>query len=160
MLLNITGIYLLCSEVNLKLNMRKLKFKCKSVPFFGNVMTDKGIKQDLPRVEAITDWPVPNCLKKCQSFQGAMNFLSTFIPKLSKLHLPLQGLCKKDIDFMCSEMHQEAFQTIKNAICQEALLSYYDKEKLLFIEVDTSGQGLGAVLLQGNISHADASKCN
>ena len=89
-----------------------------------------------------------------------MNFLSKFIPKLSKLHLPLQGLCKKDVDFMWSEMYHEAFQTIKNAICQEVLLSYYDKEKLLFIEIDTSGQGLGAVLLQGNISHADASKCN
>ena len=27
-------------------------------------------------------------------------------------------------------------------------------------EVDASGQGLGAVLLQGDISHADASICN
>ena len=61
---------------------------------------------------------------------------------------------------MWSETHQEAFNTIKDAICEEALLSYYDKDKPIFIEVDARGQGLGAVLLQGDIFHADASICN
>ena len=149
-----------CHEVNLTLNRKKLKSKCQSVPFFGNIMTNKGIRPDPSKVQAIKDWPVPNCLKDLQSFLGAVNFLSKFIPKLSKLRLPLQGLCKKDVDFMWSETHREAFNTIKDAICEEALLSYYDKDKPIFIEVNASGQGLGAVLLQGDISHADASICN
>ena len=149
-----------CREVNLTLNPKKLKFKCQSVPFFGNIVTNKGIRPDPSKVQAIKDWPVPNCLKDLQSFLGAVNFLSKFIPKLSKLRLPLQGLCKKDVDFVWSKTHQEAFNTIKDAICEEALLSYYDKDKPIFIEVDASGQGLGAVLLQGDISHADASICN
>ena len=149
-----------CREVNLTLNPKKLKFKCQSVPFFGNVVTNKGIRPDPSKVQAIKDWPVPNCLKDLQSFLGAVNFLSKFIPKLSKLRLPLQGLCKKDVDFMWSETHQEAFNTIKDAICEDALLSYYDKDKPIFIEVDASRQGLGAVLLQGDISHADVSICN
>ena len=130
------------------------------MPFFGNIVTNKGIRPDPSKVKAIKDWPVPNCLKDLQSFLGAVNFLSKFIPKLSKLRLPLQGLCKKDVDFVWSKTHQEAFNTIKDAICEEALLSYYDKDKPIFIEVDASGQGLGAVLLQGDISHADASICN
>ena len=71
MLLNMTGIYLLCCEVNLTLKLRKLKFKWKSVPFFGNVVTDEGIEPDLARVDAIKDCPVPNCLGELQSFQGA-----------------------------------------------------------------------------------------
>ena len=137
-----------------------LILKCQSVPFFGNIVTNKGIRPDPSKVQAIKDWPVPNCLKDLQSFLGAVNFLSKFIPKLSKLHLPLQGLCKKDVDFMWSGTHQEAFNTIKDAICEEALLSYYDKDKPIFIEVDAGWQGLGAVLLQGDISHADASICN
>ena len=61
---------------------------------------------------------------------------------------------------MWSETHQEVFQTIKNAICQGELLSYYDKDKPIFIEVNASGQGLGAVLLQGDISHTNVSMCN
>ena len=121
-----------CREVNLTLNPKKLKFKSQSVPFFGNIVTNKGIRPDPSKVQAIKDWPVPNCLKDLQSFLGAVNFLSKFIPKLSKLRLPLQGLCKKDVDFVWSETHQEAFNTIKDAICEEPLLSYYDKDKPIF----------------------------
>ena len=71
-----------------------------NVPFFGNIVTNKGIRPDPSKVQAIKD-----CLKDLQSFLGAVNFLSKFIPKLSKLRLPLQGLCKKDVDFMWSETH-------------------------------------------------------
>ena len=34
-------------------------------------------------------------------------------------------------------------------------MSYFDKTKPIFIEVDASGQGLGAVLLQGNIDQME-----
>ena len=37
-----------CCEVNFTLSLRKLKFKCNGMPFFINVMFDKGIKPDLP----------------------------------------------------------------------------------------------------------------
>ena len=114
--------------MNLTLNPDKLRFKCRSVPFFGNIISDKGIKPDPSKVQAIKSWSVPGCLKDLQSFLGVVNFLSKFIPKLSKLRLPLQGLCKKDVDFQWSKSHQEAFQTIKDVICEEALLSYYDKD--------------------------------
>ena len=52
---------------------------------------------------------------------------------------------------MWTATHASAFNDIKEDICQETLLAYYDKDKPVFIEVDASGQGLGAVLLQGNI---------
>ena len=39
--------------------------------------------------------------------------------------------------------HTNAFNNIKEAICQETLLAYYDKDRPVFIEVDASGQGLG-----------------
>ena len=45
-------------------------------------------------------------------------------------------------------------------MCDDALLSYYDKNRPTFIEVDASGQGLGAALLQGDISPAERSSCN
>ena len=53
-------------EVGLTLNPNKLKFKCKSVPFFGNVVTDKGIQSDPSKVQAIKKWLVPTCLRDLQ----------------------------------------------------------------------------------------------
>ena len=136
---NLLALLEKCCEVGLTLNPNKLKFKCKSIPFFGNVVTDEGLVSQSD--------PVPTYLKDLQSFLGAVNFLNKFILQLSKLCLPLQGLCKKDIDFKWSDTHQTAFQAIKDAVCHDVLLSYYDKNGLILIKVDASGQGLGTTLL-------------
>ena len=52
-----------CRDVNLTLNPKKLRFKSDNVPFFGNIVTSKGIKPDPKKVEAIKSWPIPT---KCQ----------------------------------------------------------------------------------------------
>ena len=70
---------------------------------------------------------------------------------MSTLRSTLQGLVKKDSEYVWTPTHDRAFKDIKEAICAETLLSYFDKSKPVFIEVDASGQGLGTVLLQGNI---------
>ena len=140
-----------CRDVNLTLNPKKLRFKSNNVPFFCNIVTSKGIKPDPKKVEAIISWPTPTDVKELQSFLGAINYLSKFIPYLSTLRSTLQGLVKKDSDYVWTPTHDRAFQDIKDAICNETLLAYFDKTKPVFIEVDASGHGLGAVLLQGNI---------
>ena len=146
-------------EVNLTLNQKKFKFKCTSVPFFGNILTDNGIKPDPNKVESIKNWPIPKTVKDLQSFLGAVNFLGKFIQGLSSLRSSLQGLIKKDAEYIWTGTHTNAFNNIKEAICQETLLAYYDKDRPVFIEVDASGQGLGAVLLQGNILEDELSAC-
>ena len=140
-----------CRDVNLTLNPKKLRFKSDNVPFFGNIVTSKGIKPDPKKVEAIKSWPTPTNVKELQSFLGAINYLSKFIPHLSTLRSTLQGLVKKDSDYIWTPTHDRAFQDIKDAICNETLLAYFDKTKPVFIEVDASGHGLGAALLQGNV---------
>ena len=121
------------------------------MPFFGNILTDNGIKPDPTKVESIKNWPIPKTVKDLQSFLGAVNFLGKFIQGLSSLRSSLQGLIKKDAEYIWTGTHTNASNNIKEAICQETLLAYYDKDRPVFIEVDASGQGLGAVLLQGNI---------
>ena len=148
---NLTALLDRALEVNLTLNPRKFRFKCTSVPFFGNILTDKGIKPDPKKVESIKNWPIPTNVKELQSFLGAVNFLGKFIQGLSSLRSSLQSLIKKDVDYVWTANHTSAFNNIKQAICEETLLAYYDKDKPVFLEVDASGQGLGAVLLQGNI---------
>ena len=65
-----------------------------------------------------------------------------------------------DIDFKWSDTHQTAFQAIKYAVCHDVLLLCYDKNRLTIFEVDASGQGLRAALLQGDISPEEFSSCN
>ena len=114
---------------------------------FCNILTDNGIKPDPTKVESIKNWPIPKTVKDLQSLLGAVNFLGKFIQGLSNLRSSLQGLIKKDAEYIWTGTHTNAFNNIKEAICQETLLAYYDKDRPVFIEVDASGQGLGAVTI-------------
>ena len=93
---NLLAVLDRCKEIGLTLNPRKFRFKCKMVPFFGNVVSDQGILPDPKKVQSIKNWPSPKSPKELQSFLGAVNYLSKFIPELSSLRSPLQGLVKKD----------------------------------------------------------------
>ena len=83
------------------------------MPFFGNILTDNGIKPDPTKVEAIKNWPIPKTVKDLQSFLGAVNFLGKFIQGLSSLRSSLQGLikerCRIHMDWnthQCIQHHQ------------------------------------------------------
>ena len=128
-------------EIGLTLNPRMFKFKCTMVPFFGNVVSDQGILPDPKKVQSIKNWPSPKSRKELQSFLGAVNYLSKFIPELSSLRSPLQGLIKKDSEYQWTRTHEQTCNRIKEAAIESTLLSHYDKSIPIFIEVDGSGQG-------------------
>ena len=62
-------------------------------------------------------------------------------------HITNVRLLKKELGCRWIESHQKSLQTIKDVVCKEMQLSYFDPEKLV-IQVDASNRGLGAVLLQ------------
>ena len=44
------------------------------------------------------------------------NYLAKFLPKLSDVSAPLRELTRKDHDFHCSDIHDQAFDTIKKGL--------------------------------------------
>ena len=87
-------------EEDMHLNPDKIQIDCIEVPFFGNVLSKDGLSPDSTKVQLIKDWPVPTDHKELQSFLGTVNYLSQFLAFLSDLHAPLQGLLKKDTEFV------------------------------------------------------------
>ena len=137
-----------CMEKDLHLNADKFKLNCEAIPFFGHLLTKNGIKPDPKKVEAIHNWPVPQDITQLQSFLGAINYLAKFIPHLSALCAPLQDLLKSDSEYMWSANHQICFEQIKDAVCKDVTLKFYDPNLPLYIETDASQKGIGVVLLQ------------
>ena len=76
------------------------------------------------------------------------NYLSRFMPQLSKVSEPLRKLTEKDVMFTWDSSQEEAFQAIKSMISSAFLLKYYDVASETAIQYDTSESGLGATLLQ------------
>ena len=137
-----------CLEIDLHLNPDKVKINCKSVPFFGMVLTADGIKPDPRKVETIKKWPVPRNVTELQSFLGSVNYLSRFIPGLSQLRKPLQALVKKNSEFVWTTVHGKSFQDLKDMVSEDCLIQFYDPLKPLYIECDASKEGIGCVMLQ------------
>ena len=69
-----------CQEIGLKLNPDKCIFGESSVPFYGNVISDQGLKPD-PKVNVIAKMPAPKDKTQLALFLGMCQYLSPYIPR-------------------------------------------------------------------------------
>ena len=77
-----------------------------------------------------------------------LTYLSPFCPNLSSVLQPLRQLLQEDQMFIWSETQQTAFETSKELISQAPVLTYFDTQKPVILQVDASSHGLGGALLQ------------
>ena len=83
--------------------------------------------------------------------------MSRFLPFLSDLRAPL---LKKDSEFIWTNVHQQTFDRLKLHVSNDVKLNFYDSNKPLYIEVDTSKKGIVAVMLQEDSIVKNTSKCD
>ena len=77
-------------EYNVKLNYQKLQYKCTEVNFYGEMYTTDGHKPAKSKATAIVQMPSPGSNKEVQSFNGMINYLSKFSPRLTELAEPIR----------------------------------------------------------------------
>ena len=155
---NLLNLMKVASEQGLVFNSKKCVIKQHSIPFFGLVYDQHGVHPDPNKVADIQNIPVPENTTSLQEFLGIATYMAPFIPNLSEHTAPLRDLLKKDVEFQWTASHTKVFQKIKELISKETTLAYFDTNKQTVIQVDASGRGLGAVLLQDNKPIAFASK--
>ena len=59
-----------------------MKLHKKSVSFLGHLITANGLEPDPEKVKAIEDMPRPIDVEGMQRFNGFINYLARFMPKL------------------------------------------------------------------------------
>ena len=146
------------SQHGLVFNREKCEVKKDSVTFFGTVYDANGAYPDPKKVDVIHEMPPPENQTQLQQFLGMVMYLSPFIPSLSTHTATLWELLKKDSEFMWNTTYQEAFNQIKQSVCKDTTLWYFDIWKPVTVQVDASKKGLGATLLQDGHPVAFASK--
>ena len=126
-----------CCELNLTLNLQKIKLRLSSVPFMGHFLTADGVVTDPNKVRAIRDVPMPTDVKSLQRFLGMVTYLAKFLPNLSSVCEPLSGLEFKDAEWCWLSVHDEAFQSIKSLVCEAPVLKFYDVyREVMHLSVD------------------------
>ena len=137
-------------EINLKLSARKCVYKKSEVLYIGHVLSEQGLKPDPAKVKAITEMKTPDDKQELLRFLGMTKYLSKFIPDLSEITSALNQLLKKGVEWLWTETHTEAFETIKTKIASATTLTYYDVKKPVTLTCDASKAGLGAACLQAD----------
>ena len=88
-----------CWEIGLKLNPDNCIFGESSVPFYGNVISNQGLKPDPKKVDIIVKMAAPKDKTQLTSFLRMCHYLSPYIPRLSDITSTLRELNKRNIDF-------------------------------------------------------------
>ena len=126
--------------------------------YFGHEISAEGVKPDVAKVKAVKDMPVPKTVQEVRCFLGMSNYLSRFIPNLSKVAEPLRRLTEIDAKFVWGTKEHAAFEELKTLISNDQLLAFYDVRKPIIIQCDASTEGLGATLLQDGRPIASVSR--
>ena len=127
--------------------------------FLAKILTEDGLKPDPHKVDVIQQWPTPTCVTELQSFLGSVNYLCKFIPYLSDLRQALQELLKSNNEFYWTQVREKAFNHLKEAIAKDVTLQFFNQDLPLYIEVDASKKGIGAVMLQPDKNTQEYQQC-
>ncbi|GJR05993.1 putative nucleotidyltransferase, ribonuclease H [Tanacetum coccineum] len=136
----------------------KCEFWLQEVHFLGHVVNQSGIHVDPGKIEAVKNWKAPTTSSEIRSFLGLAGYYCRFIANFSKIAKPLTSLTQKNQKYMWGVEQEEAFQNLKNILCDAPILSLPDGVEDFVVYCDASSQGLGCVLMQRNKVIAYASR--
>ncbi|GKB98980.1 putative nucleotidyltransferase, ribonuclease H [Tanacetum coccineum] len=126
----------------------KCEFWLQEVHFLGHVVNQNGIHVDPSKIEAVKNWKTPTTPSEIRSFLGLAGYYRRFIANFSKIAKPLTLLTQKNQKYVWGMKQEEAFQTLKNNLCDVPILTLPDRVEDFVVYCDASNQGLGCVLMQ------------
>lgn len=137
-----------CQDKNIILNDKKTITQQKEIVFMGHLITSEGISPDPAKVEAIQSLPTPTDVSAVRRLCGTIQYLARYIPNLSQHLEPLRALTRQNAEWNWSPECQQAFETVKSLVVEHTKLSYFDNNKELCLQVDSSKDGVGVALMQ------------
>lgn len=117
------------------------------VHYIGNVITQNGVHTEPKKIQAIVTWPQPKNIKQLRGFLGLTGYHRRFIRDYGKICKPLTALLKKQA-FHWTPTATEAFEALKRVMTTPPVLALRNFNDQFVIEIDASGVGIGAVLMQ------------
>ncbi|GJV78676.1 ty3-gypsy retrotransposon protein [Tanacetum coccineum] len=127
----------------------KCVFGTGELEYLGHIISARGVQVDPKKVSAVGDWPVPKNQRQVRGFLGLAGYYRRFIRGYASVAAPLTDLLKHE-GFKWGDAEAQAFETLKQQLSHAPLLNLPNFDQVFVVEADASGDGIGAVLMQGN----------
>ncbi|KAJ9514103.1 hypothetical protein QJQ45_002185 [Haematococcus lacustris] len=148
-LIDVTAALRMLQATGLKAHPDKSVFGADVVEYLGHNVSSHGLSPTEAKVAAVTALPTPTCLHDLRQIMGFINYYRCYVPNFSAIAAPITHLTSKGAPWVWGEEHQQAFATLKAAICTPGLvLRRADHERPFVLHTDWSTAGCGAVLGQ------------
>ena len=148
---DLIDLFKVLRKYGLKLSPHKCQFFKKKI-YMGlefQIQEDKVCYTPLKdKCDTIQNLESPKTLRQTRAFCGMVNFLSSFLPNLRRLLIPIYDLQKKVKKFKWTEEAERAFNDIKKLLINPPVLKAPTPDGLFHLESDTSREGVGGTLLQ------------
>ena len=149
---DLIDLFKVLRKYGLKLSPHKCQFFKKKIVYMGlefQIQEDKVCYTPLKdKCDAIRNLESPKTLRQTRAFCGMVNFLSSFLPNLRRLLIPIYDLQKKAKKFKWTEEAKRVFNDIKKLLISPPVLKAPTPDGLFHLESDTSREGMGGTLLQ------------
>ena len=149
---DLIDLFKVLRKYGLKLSPHKCQFFKKRIVYMGLEFQGQGDKVCYTplkdKCDAIRNLESPKTLRQTRAFCRMVNFLSSFLPNLRRLLIPIYDLQKKAKKFKWTDEAKKAFKEIKKLLISLPVLKAPTADGLFQLESDTSREGVGGTLLQ------------
>ena len=123
---DLMDLFKVLQKYGLKISPHKCQFFKKKIVYMGlefQVTDNKVCYTPLKdKCQAIRNLESPKTLKQTRAFCGMVNFLSSFLPNLRHLLIPIYNLQKKPKKFKWTQGAEKAFKEIKELLISQPVL--------------------------------------
>ncbi|XP_071695039.1 uncharacterized mitochondrial protein AtMg00860-like [Rutidosis leptorrhynchoides] len=138
----------------MKLNPSKCSFGEEEGKFLGHIITERGIRANPNKIEAIENMPSPRNKKEVQSLTCKLAALTRFLSKFAERSLPFFGTlknCLKKTDFKWTEEVEVAFQEMKKFLKELPTMTAPIAGETLILYLAASKEAISSVLCRANM---------
>ena len=132
---------------NIKLHPGKCEFLPAQLHALGHVITSDGVMPNEDKALALRNMPRPATKTDVRAFLGLASYYRRFIHHFAAVALPLTHLTK-EVPFLWESEHQEAFEALKDRLCNAPVLVRPDFSVEFTLATDWQPGAVGAVLSQ------------